>query len=575
MIPTLYDSDVTKLKNGGLGKGKLAEATRCVVHEELNGDFSLELDYPVNGAYYSDLVEGGMIGAHFPFPADYLYDRGVTDIKEQWFDVVGHDMSIEGIDTIKALHISRRLADYVCIPNYINSWSSITGNMYPTDTGGIRWSINGSISGGFRLTTPKSALSCLIGESESVVNDLGGDAMFYTKRGYLDSQSRLGVYFQQVYPKRGGDFGAQIRFGINMLSLDHTRDKIGAYNAVVPFWESNGSFTYVTGYIVQPTTPISPVVAVPLDLSNDFDSQPTNAQMVQAARDHLDTLQPWLGTSTIKVDFLNDKDIDVNAVAINLGDTIHVYWGDADIATDLRVVAYDYDVLAERYISLELGTPQTQYVAVTGESYAGASGGGSGGGGGNSDYTIYDSVTDIGLTSGSATIAGAYSAMPNNSILLCSLGEFSSDQRPLNYTSSIIEIFKGEDGSHSWIEAKGDTSGYSDYRMFFSSGVPTGTWVKQMTETDINGLLSVTTKQINISSLASGGVVDTSVSVARSGYTVIGVVGTSRGGTGNTQLNIGRMYTSGNTLYYSVRNLSSGSLSNVSMTYYILYRKNL
>ena len=378
MIPTLYDSDVTKLKNGGLGKGKLAEATRCVVHEELNGDFSLELDYPVNGAYYSDLVDGGMIGAHFPFPADYLYDRGVTDIKEQWFDVVGHDMSIEGIDTIKALHISRRLANYVCIPNYINSWASITGNMYPTDTGGIRWSINGSISGGFRLTTPKSALSCLIGESESVVNDLGGDAMFYTKRDYLDSQSRLGVYFRQLYPKRGGDFGAQIRFGINMLSLDHTRDKIGAYNAVVPFWENNGSFTYVTGSIVQPTTPISPVVAVPLDLSNDFDSQPTEAQMVQAARNHLDTLQPWLGTSTIKVDFLNDKDIDVNAVAINLGDTIHVYWGDADIATDLRVVAYDYDVLAERYISLELGTPQSQFVAVTGESYAGASGGGGG-----------------------------------------------------------------------------------------------------------------------------------------------------------------------------------------------------
>ena len=96
-------------------------------------------------------------------------------------------------------------------------------------------------------------------------------------------------------------------------------------------------------------------------------------------------------------------------------------------------------------------------------------------------YKLFNSVTDLGLTIGSATISGAWSAMPINSVLACSAADFAQSERPMNYTSAMVVICKGADASSSWIECKGDTAGYGDYRMFFNANtsLPTGEWLTE------------------------------------------------------------------------------------------------
>ena len=95
------------------------------------------------------------------------------------------------------------------------------------------------------------------------------------------------------------------------------------------------------------------------------------------------------------------------------------------------------------------------------------------------NYKIYNSVTDIGLTSGSATIAGAWTAMPDASILICTASDFSQSETPTsgNYLGT-IEITK-LDVNRSFIQAFGKTDSAADYRMFCdaATGAPTGTWV--------------------------------------------------------------------------------------------------
>lgn len=376
MIPTLFRSQNIQFRF--LGKGKLAETISCIIHEELNGEYEMTLRYPLTGKRYSDLVAGGTIGAIAPV---YTDEYSYYSREEEFFDIDRIAKPIDGIVEFKANHISRRLAKTVFRDSTLplDQMQLVLTHSVPTTIDGLECYMSGDATGTLTVPIPKSSLSVLIGSENSVVADFGGDFVFESDKGISTGQNylKLTVHYME---HRGEDRGASIRFGVNMLNVDAEKDTTGAYNAVVPFWDDgNGNITYVSGYIVQPTTPISPIIAVPLDLSNDFETQPTNAQMVTLARQHLDTKTPWTGSETIKVDFINGAEIDPHAPDIQLGDTVHVYWGDADIATDLRVVAYDYDVLAERYISLELGTPQKQYVAVTGESYAGASGGGSGG----------------------------------------------------------------------------------------------------------------------------------------------------------------------------------------------------
>lgn len=95
-------------------------------------------------------------------------------------------------------------------------------------------------------------------------------------------------------------------------------------------------------------------------------------------------------------------------------------------------------------------------------------------------YKIYNSVTDLGLTAGSATIAGAFSALASDEILICPASEFSSTERPMpQYSAGLVEMIHLLNGACS-ILFYGDTSGYGDYRMFTDgNGVPTGAWIPQ------------------------------------------------------------------------------------------------
>lgn len=99
------------------------------------------------------------------------------------------------------------------------------------------------------------------------------------------------------------------------------------------------------------------------------------------------------------------------------------------------------------------------------------------------EFKIYESVTDLGLTAGSATLTGVWSAMPDNSILICNISAFSSSEWPTaGFTAAtfygtivIIKVLSYR-GS---IYAYGKTPAAGDWRMYLTDGtnIPTGTWV--------------------------------------------------------------------------------------------------
>lgn len=402
MLPILYDEDKVFYKFNG--KGKITDCISCVVHEELSGDFSLELQYPVTGPLLNDLYDGGVICAHIPIENSFYG----FEVEPEFFYIYKHSVPLDGVVTFYALHYSRKLADRVYVASKLRGgFFTIAGTAVPSfvsQTGEITWGSTDTagFTGENPIDSPKSTLSALIGDGVSWRTVYGGDVFFKCSCPAGPETSTPACEIN-LLSRRGSDKGATIRFSYDLQNLLYEKDEGQTYNAVVPFWDDgNGTKTYVTGYLVQPTTPITPVKAVPMDCTQAFQTQPTGAQLAQYAQDWLDANTPWLGVETIEADFVNGAEIYPYGSPVFLGDDVSVEWPDAGVSKKMRVIAYDFDVLAECYTKIQLGTQPTNFVSVTGID--GGSTASAGGSGGVNVTTIISATTTTG-TSQSITAA--------------------------------------------------------------------------------------------------------------------------------------------------------------------------
>lgn len=419
MYPILYDTNKIYFN---LGKGKLVDCLSCIVSEEINGDYSLEFTYPVTGPFFDELLQGGSVSVVCPHVRRQS-NKWLIERAAEWFDLYKHSIPINGVVTFYAQHASRRLSKIVfpggniggsTLPSSLEALGKPAFFTSPYDGLYLRLSQIGAPASSAVEVGVQSCLSVLLG-SDSFVSHFGGEFIWSSGSIYSQPPATAPLTVRGYWvAQRGEDRGVEIRHGYNLTDINATTDTIDAYNAVVPYWDDgNGNKTFVTGYIVQPTTPITPIKAVSLDATDAFENQPTEAQLITFAQNHLDNNTPWNGAKTLDVDFVNGAEIDPHGADIALGDTVHVYWKDGRVDTQLRVVSYKYDVLAERYSELRLGTPQTQFVAITGESYTGGSGGGGGGGlppgGQQGDTLIKNSNADGDVTWAGWTYVGGAS----------------------------------------------------------------------------------------------------------------------------------------------------------------------
>ena len=105
-------------------------------------------------------------------------------------------------------------------------------------------------------------------------------------------------------------------------------------------------------------------------------------------------------------------------------------------------------------------------------------------------YRIYNSVTELGLTAGSATILAAWNAMPVNSVLFDVGGNFAntSNDRPVGSSGAgVVEIYKASNSARSYVHFYGKAPAVGDYRMYADTPTsyngndynkPSGIWFK-------------------------------------------------------------------------------------------------
>lgn len=349
MIPILYEKTERAFISNGLGR--LRDCISCVVTEERNGIYECDFEYPITGANY-DLIQLGRI-------------IGVThDATEmlQPFDIVSASKPIDGVVTFHAVHISYRLSFQTVTGTSINSlaaaftlFGNITGTPFSYWTDKTSTGYLASADG-----IPKSVRSMLGGIEGSVLDAYGGE--YEWDKWTVKLWSARGQY---------RDFA--IRYGVNMLDYTEETDASETWSSCIPYWTDGTEVVVGSKQNSGGTTITGRDQCVPLDVSDKFEEKPTAAQVEAAARSYMRSNVPYLPTQTINVSFVRLQDMSEyagfsNLLTCNLCDTIKVIFPDYKTSADFKIVKTVWDVLSDRYDSMELGTLSTTLAEALGIS---------------------------------------------------------------------------------------------------------------------------------------------------------------------------------------------------------------
>lgn len=344
MIPILYNSTETSFTSNGMGR--LKEAIECYVDEERNGIYEAYLTYPVTGKHYAELVAGNILG---------LVHDETGDI--QPFDIYKTKKDMKGTIAVYARHISYRLSRYVVLPMTAGSCAEALAtipNYITPDSCPFTFWTDKSVTATFTVDVPVSVRSILGGTSGSILDTFGTAEYEWDK------------WTVKLHQHRGDDTGVVIRYGKNLSTLTQELDDSGTYSAVVPYWTNpeTGDVVMLPEYIVT-TDKVDSTLAIPLDTSEYFDTEPTEAQLRARAESYLANNEGWLANENIKIDFVQlwqteeYKDV-APLLRLKLCDKIDVYHPGLGITvSNVRIIKVRYNVLTERYDKMELGTPKT------------------------------------------------------------------------------------------------------------------------------------------------------------------------------------------------------------------------
>ena len=309
----------------------------CTVTEELNGIYECEFTVLTTDKHYEDLKSSGLIKVK------------VGNGSEQIFRVYFISEPINFVVSVKAQHITYDLSKIVVKPftatGAVNIKNQLVSHMlgsYPFTT----WTDIANTTSTFTLDIPRSFRECLGGYEGSVLDVLRCEYEW----------DNLTV---KLYAQRGHDNGVRIAYGKNLTDFVQEQNNENVYDAVYGYAVVN-EVTYEASGIYNKTGASTPKV-LNVDFSSSYENQtPTPADLLAKATQYAQNNPIEVPNVNIKIDFVplwqteEYKDI-LQLERVSLGDTVHVYFDKLNVEASARVIKTVWNVLTEKYDSIELG----------------------------------------------------------------------------------------------------------------------------------------------------------------------------------------------------------------------------
>ena len=348
MKPILFDKSATTFTSNGLGR---LDFISCKVTEERNGIFELEAEIAESALHSSQLEMNSIICAPY-YPGGSL----------QAFRVAQITKPISGKYKIYAQHLSYQLTLIPVMPFSVTAAANAcqtTLNKFVSEaveTCPFTFSTDVTTVSSYKQTIPASIRSRMGGVEGSVIDQFGGEWEYDNYNVYL--KNHRGVTTPTV----------TLRYGKNITDLEQEQNIESTITGIVPYWtDSEGGETvtlpeksidsaYAGNYPFKRTTAY--------DFSGSFEEKPTESQLRTKAQAYVNSSGIGIPVVSIKVSFIDlaqtEEYKDVASLQnVKLCDVINVEFEKYGISTTAKVVKTVYDVLADRYESIEVGSVRT------------------------------------------------------------------------------------------------------------------------------------------------------------------------------------------------------------------------
>lgn len=341
MKPILFPPTATEFNTHGLGV--LTDAISCTVTEERNGAFELTMQYPDTGVHFEEITDRCII---YAIPSPYR--------APQPFRIYRITRPMDGIIMVYAQHITYDLSGVPLNPftaiNAPDALSKLSLNA-AVDSPFIFWTDKATVAS-FAVSTPSSTRSVLGGSSGSILDVYGGE---YEWDGFT----------VRLYGHRGYDNGVVISYGKNLTDIEQDRNISNVATGIYPYWtNAEGALVTCDPKIVNAPGTYDFTRVVPVDFSNDFETQPTPAQLRARAEKYVEDNKIGIPKTSITASFVQLEQFpEYEDLALlekcDLCDTVTIRYPQLGVEAKAEIVKIETDVLLERYSSVEIGDVRT------------------------------------------------------------------------------------------------------------------------------------------------------------------------------------------------------------------------
>lgn len=357
MTPILYENTETEFASDGIGT--LTDAISCVVTEERNGAFELEMAYPMDGMHFDKIARG-----------QYIKAKPNSHSDPQIFRIYRITRPMNGNITAYAEHISYELAGNMVLGfSAKGTVLSMLENLFSDAVFSTPFTPHTDMNatGEVSIGEPCSIRACLGGKEGSFLDTFGGEYEFDN-------------FDVTLWQHRGEDRGVSIEYGKNLTDVSQEENIESTYTSIIPYVKRNVNgediYTYLPEkYLDAPNAGIFPRKrALLVDFSSNFDQQEEvdTQKLAELGEAYIENNAIGIPKVSLNVSFIDlRKTEEYRNIApleeVRLCDTVTVKFPALQVNQKAKVIATVYDVLMERYDSISIGETRSNFV----NAYAG------------------------------------------------------------------------------------------------------------------------------------------------------------------------------------------------------------
>lgn len=345
MKPLLYD------KTGTIKLGELNNCIECLVEEERNGLFEVSLIYPTNDTLFNSLEEENIIVCN---ANDTLLNQKfriymTRKLMSNRVEVFARHISFDlAYDYINNIDIKNQSCEYALNTIFRNS-------QFSTHYKGYSDIINAQ---DYKISKV-NCIEAIGGTRGSIIDTFGTGAEI------LRDNTNI-----HVLNKRGHDNGVSIEYAKNLTGFELEEDYSELITRIIPFAKYSDSETneeiLVEGNVVDSdliSNYSHPYISY-MDFSEKFGDEeiPTAEKLVNLAKKYFKNNNCDKPKQNFKIEFVPlSKCVGYEGIQdnISLCDTVTIKDTRYNIDTKAKVIKTVFNVLKNKYESMELGEPRT------------------------------------------------------------------------------------------------------------------------------------------------------------------------------------------------------------------------